>query len=108
MKSLFDENLSHKLVRRLADLFPDSVHVRDAGLKAADDPPVWEYAKNNDIHQRSFTFGRPPKIIWLRLGNCATSQAEEVLWRNFIAISAFYEDDVASFLSLSWRARSKY
>ncbi len=37
MKLLFDENLSHKLVRRLADLFPDSVHVRDAGLKAAED-----------------------------------------------------------------------
>ena len=38
MKLLFDENLSHKLVRLLADLFPDSIHVRDVGLKAADDP----------------------------------------------------------------------
>ena len=117
MKLLFDENVSHKLVRRLADLFPDSVHVRDADLKAAEDPAVWEYAKNNDLmivskdsdmHQRSFTFGHPPKIIWLRLGNCSTSQVEEVLRRNSIAIRAFYEDDVASFLSLSWGARSKY
>ena len=33
MKLLFDENLSYKLVRLLADLFPDSVHVRDVGLK---------------------------------------------------------------------------
>jgi predicted nuclease of predicted toxin-antitoxin system len=116
MKLLFDENLSPKLVRRLADLFPDSVHVRDVGLQAADDPPVWEFAKNNgliivskdsDMHQRSFTLGHPPKIIWLRLGNCSTSQVEEVLRRNLIAIRAFYEDDFASFLSLSWGARSK-
>jgi len=72
MKLLFDENLSHKLVRRLADLFPDSTHVRDIGLKAADDPVVWEYAKKNglmivskdsDMHQQSFVFGHPPKII---------------------------------------------
>lgn len=35
MKLLFDENLSHKLVRTLEDLFPDSEHVRDLGLKAA-------------------------------------------------------------------------
>ena len=49
MKLLFDENLSHKLVRLLADLFPDSIHVRDVGLKAADDSLVWEYAKNNDL-----------------------------------------------------------
>ena len=49
MKLPFDENLSHKLVRRLADLFPDSIHVRDIGLKAADDPVVWEYAGKNGL-----------------------------------------------------------
>jgi predicted nuclease of predicted toxin-antitoxin system len=42
MKLLFDENLSYKLVRLLAHLFPDSVHVRDVGLKAADDSEVWK------------------------------------------------------------------
>jgi hypothetical protein len=49
MKLLFDENLSHKLVSRLADLFPDSVHVRDIGLKAGDDAAVWDYAKSNGL-----------------------------------------------------------
>jgi len=38
MKLLFDENLSHKLVGLLADVFPGSVQVRDVGLKAACDP----------------------------------------------------------------------
>jgi predicted nuclease of predicted toxin-antitoxin system len=31
MKLLFDQNLSPKLVRRLADLFPDSSHVQAVG-----------------------------------------------------------------------------
>ena len=110
MKLLFDENLSHKLVRLLADLFPDSILVREVGLKAADDPIVWEYAKNNDLmivskdsdmHQRSFVFGYPPKVVWVRLGNCSTSDVETLLRSQFAAIKAFYEDDYASFLSLS-------
>ena len=34
MKLLYDENLSPRLVRLLEDLFPNSIHVRDVGLKA--------------------------------------------------------------------------
>lgn len=110
MKLLFDENLSHKLARRLADLFPHSVHVRDLGLKASDDSVVWEYAKTHDLmivskdsdmHQRSLVFGYPPKIVWVRLGNCSTSDVEQLLRNNYAVIEAFYEDDHASFLSLS-------
>src|ERR687884_2241308 len=100
MKLLFDENLSHKLVRLLADLFPGSIHVREVGLKAADDPVVWEYAKNDglmivskdsDMHQRSFLYGFPPKVAWVRLGNCSTADVERVLRTNFDIIKVFYE-----------------
>jgi len=110
MKLLFDENLSPKLVRLLGDLFPDSIHVRDVGLKAADDPLVWDYAKDktlmivskdSDMHQRSFVFGYPPKVVWVRLGNCSTSDVERLLRMNFTAIKTFYDDLYASFLSLS-------
>jgi predicted nuclease of predicted toxin-antitoxin system len=110
MKLLFDENLSHKLVRSLADLFPGSLHVREVALKGADDPVVWEYAKNNglmiiskdsDMHQRSFMFGYPPKVVWVRLGNCSTFDVEQLLRKHFAVVKAFYEDDYASFLSLS-------
>jgi predicted nuclease of predicted toxin-antitoxin system len=92
VKLLFDQNLSHKLVRRLADLFPKSVQVRQVGLKEAGDPLVWEYAKNNglvfiskdsDFHQRSFLYGYPPKVVWVRLGNCSTADVERVLRANF-------------------------
>ena len=40
MKLLFDENLPPKLPNRLDDLFPNSLHVRDVGMKATIDPIV--------------------------------------------------------------------
>lgn len=109
MKLLFDENLSPKLPRLLADLFPDSLHVRDVGMKATDDPSVWDYAKDNgfmivskdvDMHDLSLVFGNPPKVVWLRLGNCSTSQVENLLRRDFDVIKLFYEDEYVSLLAL--------
>ena len=110
MKLLFDENLSPKLVQLLSDLFPDSVHVRDVGLNRADDAVVWEYAQKNslticskdsDMHQRSFVLGYPPKVVWVRLGNCSTTEVEQLLRKHFKAIEAFVADNYASFLVLS-------
>ena len=62
MKLLFDQNLSPRLVRRLADIYADSIHVREIGLRDADDSAIWDYAKLNgfvivskdsDFQQRS-------------------------------------------------------
>ena len=33
MKFLYDQNLSYRLVADLQDLYPDSLHVRDIGMK---------------------------------------------------------------------------
>ena len=110
MKLLFDENLSPKLTSRLSDLFPNSLHVRDVGMKATIDPIVWDYAKDNnlmivskdsDMHDLSLVLGNPPKVIWLRLGNCSTLQVENLLRREFNTIQLFYEDDSLSLLVLS-------
>jgi predicted nuclease of predicted toxin-antitoxin system len=107
VRVLFDENLSPELVRLLADLFPQSVHVRDVGLKSADDPLVWQYAEENrliivskdsDLHQRSFMFGHPPKLVWVRLGNCSTADVERLLRRRFAAITIFYKTVKQRFL----------
>ncbi|MFN7929914.1 MAG: DUF5615 family PIN-like protein [Blastocatellia bacterium] len=109
MKLLFDENLSHKLAQRLADLFPASVHVREVGLKTTADPLVWDYAKRNDLmivskdtdmHDLSLIFGNPPKVIWIQLGNCSTSEVEQLIRREFDTIQAFYADDSVSLLAL--------
>jgi predicted nuclease of predicted toxin-antitoxin system len=110
MRSLFDENLSPKLPSRLGDLFPNSLHVRDVGMKAIIDPIVWNYAKDNnlmivskdaDMHDLSLVFGNPPKVIWLCLGNCSTLQVENLLRQNFEAVKIFYEDENLSLLALS-------
>jgi len=109
VKFLFDENLPPRLPRLLADLFPDSLHVRDVGMKATGDPIVWDYAKDNDfmivskdadMHDLSLVFGNPPKVVWIRLGNCSTRQVEELLRRDFGVIKLFYEDEYVSLLSL--------
>jgi predicted nuclease of predicted toxin-antitoxin system len=109
VKLLFDENLSHTLLRRVDNIFPDSLHVRDVGLKAADDPLVWDYAtdkdfivvsKDADMHDLSLVLGNPPKVVWLRLGNCSTSDVENLLRRNFDVIKVFSEDESVSLLAL--------
>ncbi|MEG3439263.1 DUF5615 family PIN-like protein [Pannus brasiliensis CCIBt3594] len=109
MKLLFDENLSPKLPSRLNDLFPDSLHVRDVGMKSTIDPIVWDYAKSNDLmivskdsdmHDLSLVFGNPPKVIWIRLGNCSTLQVESLLRKEFDTIEVFYRDPSLSMLAL--------
>jgi predicted nuclease of predicted toxin-antitoxin system len=48
LKLLFDANLSPKLVGRLVDLFPGSVHVFDTGLaQNTPDQMIWAYAEIN-------------------------------------------------------------
>lgn len=78
-------------------------------MKATADPLVWDYAKDNgfmivskdaDMHDLSLVFGNPPKVVWLRLGNCSTSQVENLLRRDFNVIKLFYEDDYVSLLAL--------
>ena len=110
MKLLFDENLSPKLPLLLQDLFPNSLHVRDVGMKSTIDPVVWNYAmsedlmivsKDSDMHDLSLVFGSPPKVIWVRLGNCSTSQVESLLRREFYLISQFYQNPSLSLLALS-------
>ncbi len=46
-KLLFDQNLSPKLINRLADLYPNSDHLDLLGLGTADDALVWEHARRN-------------------------------------------------------------
>ena len=48
MKLLFDQNLSDQLVTLLADLFPNSTHVKTIGLNTAADTELWDYARDND------------------------------------------------------------
>lgn len=81
MKLLFDENLSARLALDLGDLYPESSHVINLGMGGAGDAAIWARAaaggfvlvtKDEDFQRLSVLRGAPPKVIWIRLGNCAT------------------------------------
>lgn len=102
MKLLFDENLAPRLAVALGDLYPGSVHLRDCGLRGASDLEVWQYARENgfsiaskdsDFARRSFLVGGPPKVIWLRIGNCTTTRADFVLRNAAARIKAFQNSE---------------
>lgn len=110
MKLLLDQNISSWLVAALQKLYPDILHVRDHGLAQADDEAVWEFAKQRnliivskdaDFHQRSFLYGFPPKVIWLKKGNCATGELEQLLKTQLKTIESFWSDPEVAFLMLS-------
>jgi predicted nuclease of predicted toxin-antitoxin system len=110
VKLLLDQNLSPRLVRTREAVYPGSSHVRLVGLREADDAVVWEFArdhdfiivsKDTDFHQRSLVFGFTPKVIWIRRGNCPTTDIEKVFRERQSSILEFCEDDAHAFLALS-------
>jgi predicted nuclease of predicted toxin-antitoxin system len=48
MKLLFEHNLSPRLVKSLADLYPNSNHLYLMGLDQISDNIVWETAKKQN------------------------------------------------------------
>jgi len=110
MKLFFDENLSHRLVSLVAELYPGSMHVRDVGLIGASDEAIWSYARDNgfvlvskdaDFYQRSILHGAPPKIVWLRIGNSTTTAITGLLIERYDLVRRFTEDGSATFLVLN-------
>jgi predicted nuclease of predicted toxin-antitoxin system len=109
VKLLLDENLSHRIVQKIADLYPGSSHVKDCNLLNADDESVWKFAiqngfaivsKDSDFHQRSLLRGHPPKFIYLRDGNCSTTRITEILRRESQVIEDFASRKQESMLIL--------
>jgi len=110
MKLLFDQNLSSALVGQLSDLYPESTHVKSLGMMKADDVAIWSYAaqngftivsKDSDFQQRSLLLGAPPKVVWLRVGNCPTGKVEKLLRDHSVELHTFEADPKQSLLVLS-------
>ena len=110
MKLPFDENLSPKLPGLLAALFPGSAHVRECGLLGFPDEEVWEYArangftivsKDSDFQQRSLLYGHPPKLVWLRIGNCTGQQLVQLITAHGRDIHALDAEPFESVLVLA-------
>src|SRR5258708_35341577 len=98
MRLLFDQNLSFRLPRLLADAFPESKQIRLLGMEEAEDRAIWEYAKANDFilvsqdadfADMATLFGPPPQVIWLRCGNQPTQATAHRPLRHADAIDEF-------------------
>ncbi len=96
----------------LADVYPDSVHVRDLGMASATDDQLWTFAiehnwaivsKDSDFLQRGLVYGPPPKAIWIRCGNCSTSTIAGLMRRYQAEVRAFLSDEKAACLVLGTR-----
>ena len=63
------------------------MHQRELG-EDWDDVPIWEYARANDLvivtkdkdfSDRMLVSQSPPKVLWLRCGNCSLRQLHNFL-----------------------------
>ncbi|MBI3152967.1 MAG: DUF5615 family PIN-like protein [Chloroflexi bacterium] len=106
---LFDQNISPRLVDRLADMYPGSAHVSAPGMGNAMDIEIWQYAhdhdymivtKDADFSELGVVKGFPPKIIWIRRGNCSTQDIETILRENYESIRMLGDDDETGILIL--------
>lgn len=109
MRLLFDQNLSFRLCRSLADIFPHSQQAAGLGLARADDTSVWDVAGREgftivtldaDFAEMAALRGPPPKVVWLRCGNQSTSVVEGLLRSHGATIADFIDDRDAACLEL--------
>lgn len=98
MKLLFDQNVSFRFINRIVLEFPESKHVSDVGLAGAEDPEIWQFAKNegfvivtfdSDYFDIALINGCPTKVIWLRTGNLSTHQIARLIISNHDALKEF-------------------
>ena len=109
MRLLFDEQLAEELCELLRDAFPESRHVRLLAGGGASDDRVWQLAlthqcvlvtKDEDFHRLSVLRGAPPKVVWIRIGNCTTAEIAALLLECRSDIHRFIDQNEATFLEL--------
>lgn len=97
------------MVYRLIDLFPHSNHVYHLGLDQVEDRQIWQYAKANDFtiitrdsdyNELLILLGFPPKVVWIRRGNCSTNEIEDVLRTHFTDIQDLINTESLGLLTL--------
>jgi predicted nuclease of predicted toxin-antitoxin system len=57
-------------------------------------------SKDSDFHERSILKGYPPKVIWIRRGNCSSRQIEMILRGHAEDIKQFSINNDLAFLIL--------
>ena len=101
MKLLFDQNLPPRLSKSLADIYPSSEHVFHLNLGRSSDRKIRKFAlehgftiatKDSDFRDLGALLGFPPKIIWIRRGNCSAKEVERILRERSSSILSHLDD----------------
>lgn len=110
MKLLLDANLSWRLIKKLLQEFPESIHVSETGLtQPATDIAIQDYAdkygyvivtNDEDYLRLSLSKGFPPKVVLLKTGNQSTNFISELLVAKKGTIEALAESEFIGVIEL--------
>jgi len=56
--------------------------------------------KDADFSELVVMLGFPPRVVWIRRGNCSTQKIETILRDHYDAIKKLYEDPEVGILTL--------
>ena len=100
MRFLFDQNISHRILKLIPKEYSESTTIKNEGLINASDKEIWEFARSNeyiivtqdsDFKDLNSLYGFPPKIIWIRTGNTKT--------QSIVNILVDYSDEIRTFIN---------
>lgn len=107
---LIDNNLSYKLKSLFLKRDIEISHVYGEGLHRSSDMEVWRFAKSkgltiltkdSDFHSIQSIHGFPPKIIYLKCGNCSTEKIRSILENSWLRINDFLQKDDLGIIEVS-------
>jgi len=101
MKLLFDQNISHRILKYLSEDYFGSSTVKAERLIDHSDKLIWEFAKksnytivtqDSDFNDLNLLHGFPPKIIWIRTGNLQTETLANLLNTHSAEVQEFFNN----------------
>ena len=108
MRILLDQNLSPKLIRKLADILPGLESVYDHDLTGSSDPFIFEWARrrefsalvstDRDLVHFAERAGPPPKVIRIEGCDFPSRTIELLPRREAVRVYSFLESNRAVLL----------
>jgi predicted nuclease of predicted toxin-antitoxin system len=110
MRVLIDQNISHRILPHISPLFEEVAHVKALDWIDWNDHDIFMSARkllfdavitlDEDFNKLLLQHGKPPKIIWLKTGNCSTSKLSAVIISHKETILNFLLNDTFECLEL--------
>jgi predicted nuclease of predicted toxin-antitoxin system len=108
LRILLDQNLSPRLIRKLADLLPGLESVYTHGLMGASDPFIFDWARkagfsallsaDRDFVRIADEQGPPPKVIQIERCDFPSDTIEQLIRREILRIHDFLLSERATLL----------